>query len=116
MLAMAEEISSLPIGFLKVHQLQVVRDTPLADLYREKPFYTFGYREYLDFIVDFIERTSPEIVFQRLFATAPDSILVAPDWGRSRYEILRDIERQLEARDTRQGKKYRLQPALHTGG
>ena len=116
MLSMAEEISSLPIGFLKVHQLQVVRDTPLADMYREAPFYTFGYEEYLDFIADFIERTSPDMVFQRLFATAPDSILVAPDWGRSRHQMLSDIEKRLEARDTYQGKKYQLQPVLHTEG
>jgi len=114
MLAMAEEISSLPIGFLKVHQLQVIRDTPLADMYKENPFYTFGYEEYLDFIVDFIERTSPDIVFQRLFATAPDNILVAPDWGKSRHRMLSDIEKRLEARDTYQGSKYLLQPALHT--
>jgi len=110
MLAMAEEISSLGIGFLKVHQLQVVKDTPLADLYKEKPFYTFGYEEYIDFIVDFIERTSPDIVFQRLFATAPDSILVAPDWGKSRHKMLSDIEKRLEARDTHQGLKYQLKP------
>ena len=116
MLSMAEEISSLPIGFLKVHQLQVVRDTPLADMYRETPFYTFGYEEYLEFIVDFIERTSPDMVFQRLFATAPDSILVAPDWGRSRHQILSDIEKRLETRDTYQGKKYHLHPVLHTEG
>ena len=114
MLAMAEEISSMPIGFLKVHQLQVIKDTPLADMYKESPFYTFGYEEYLDFIVDFIERTSPDIVFQRLFATAPDSILVAPDWGKSRHRMLSDIEKRLEARDTYQGSKYLLQPALHT--
>jgi uncharacterized protein len=113
MLSMAEEISSLPVGFLKVHQLQVVSETPLADIYKETPFYTFGYEEYLEFIADFIERTSPEIVFQRLFATAPDSILVAPDWGRSRHQILSDIERRLEARDTYQGKKYRLHPVPH---
>jgi len=115
MLSMADEISSLGIGFLKVHQLQVVKDTPLADLYRESPFFTFGYEEYVEFIVDFIERTSPEIVFQRLFATAPDNILVAPDWGRSRHKMLSDIEKRLEARDTRQGIKYRMQPA-HTRG
>jgi radical SAM superfamily enzyme len=105
MLAMAEEISSIGIGFLKVHQLQVVKDTPLADLYKENPFYTFTYEEYVDFIVDFIERTSPDIVFQRLFATAPDSILVAPDWGKSRHKMLSDIEKRLEARDTHQGIK-----------
>jgi hypothetical protein len=114
MLAMAEEISSLPIGFLKVHQLQVIKDTPLADMYKGNPFYTFEYGEYLDFIVDFIERTSPDIVFQRLFATAPDSILIAPDWGKSRHRMLSDIEKRLEARDTYQGSKYLLQPLLHT--
>lgn len=114
MLAMAEEISSLPIGFLKVHQLQVIKDTPLAGMYKENPFYTFRYDEYIDFIVDFIERTSPDIVFQRLFATAPDSILVAPDWGKNRHRMLSDIEKRLEARDTHQGSKYLLQPVLHT--
>jgi radical SAM protein (TIGR01212 family) len=115
MLAMAEEISSLGIGFLKVHQLQIVQDTPLASLYKENPFYTFGYEEYVDFIVDFIERTSPDIVFQRLFATAPDSILVAPDWGRSGHQMLNDIEKRLEARGTHQGIKYRMQPAHAKG-
>jgi radical SAM protein (TIGR01212 family) len=106
MLAMAGEISRLPIEFLKVHQLQVVRDTPLEDIYRERPFHIFGYEEYLNFIVDFIERTSPDIVFQRLFATAPDDILIAPEWGRNRHRILLDIEKMLETRQTYQGKEY----------
>jgi len=105
MLSMADEISTLPIGFLKIHQLQVVKDTPLAGMYMERPFHVFGYEEYLDFVVDFIERLSPDIVLQRLFATAPDDILIAPRWGRSRQEILRDIEQRLALRDTHQGKR-----------
>jgi len=108
MLAMAEEISAMPLDFLKVHQLQVVKNTPLEVMYSENPFHIFDYEEYLDFITDFIERTSPRIVFQRLFATAPDEILLAPQWGRSRHQILQDIEKRLERRDTFQGKKYRV--------
>jgi radical SAM superfamily enzyme len=77
-------------------------------MYMEKPFHIFTYDEYLNFVVDFIERLSPEIVLQRLFATAPDNILIAPRWDRNRYEILRDIERRLGERDTSQGKKYRV--------
>lgn len=107
-LSMAEEISGLSIEFLKVHQLQVVKDTPLEKMFREDPFHTFKYGEYIDFITDFIERTDPAIVFQRLFATAPDDVLVAPHWDRNRHQILRDIERRLEERDTFQGKKYRV--------
>jgi radical SAM protein (TIGR01212 family) len=107
-LAMAEEMSHLPIQFLKMHQLQIVKDTLLAEMYKENPFHVFGYQEYLDFVADFVERTSPHIVFQRLFATAPDDILIAPEWGRNRHQILRDIEKNMEARDIVQGRKFKL--------
>ncbi len=110
-LAMAEEISMLPIEFLKIHQLQVVRDTPLERIYGESPFHTFSYDEYVGFVVDFLERLSPDIVIQRLFATAPDDILVAPQWGRNRHQILRDIEKALESRDTWQGRKRKAHAA-----
>jgi hypothetical protein len=108
-LAMADDLSSLPIDFLKIHQLQVVKDTPLEEFYIKEPFHVFEYQEYLDFLADFIERLSPEIVLQRLFATAPDDILVAPLWGRNRHQILKDIEKNLEIRGTYQGKKYKAQ-------
>lgn len=107
MLMMADEISHLPIEFLKIHQLQVVKDTPLEIIYQENPFHVFEYEEYLDFVTEFLERLSPRIVLQRLFATAPDSILIAPKWDRSRQEILRDIEKRLQLKDTYQGKKLR---------
>lgn len=110
-LAMAEEMSLLPIEFLKMHQLQIVKDTPLAMMHRASPLPVFGYQEYLDFVADFIERTAPHIVFQRLFATAPDDILVAPAWGKNRHQILSDIEKNLVARDAVQGRKFSPQPA-----
>ncbi|MBI4688964.1 MAG: TIGR01212 family radical SAM protein [Nitrospirae bacterium] len=106
MLDMADEVSSIQLDFLKIHQLQVVKDTPLAAMYEKNPFYTFGYEDYLDFVVDFIERLSPDIVLQRLFATAPDNILIAPRWDKSRHEITRDIEQRFILRDTSQGKRF----------
>jgi len=112
MFSMADEVSCLPIDFLKIHQLQVIKNTPLEVLHRKEPFHTFGYQEYLEFIVEFLERLSPQIVLQRLFATAPDNILVAPRWGKSRQEILRDIEKLLEAKDTYQGKMLKIPVSL----
>lgn len=108
MLLMADELSCLPIGFLKIHQLQVIKDTPLEIIYRQSPFPVFAYDEYLDFVAEFLERLSPGIVLQRLFATAPDAILIAPRWGKSRQEMLRDIEKTLEYRNTFQGKKLKI--------
>ena len=105
MLDMADELSRLPIEFLKIHQLQVVKDTALADLYAANPFATFGYHDYIAILADFLERLSPNIVIQRLFAAAPDNILIAPVWNKTRSEFLRDLEAFLEERQIYQGGK-----------
>ncbi|KJR42360.1 radical SAM protein, family [Candidatus Magnetoovum chiemensis] len=107
MLAMADEVSTLPLDFLKIHQLQIISGTVLADIYDRERFYVFGYDEYLDFLVEFIEKLNPNIALQRLFATAPDDILIAPIWNKSRQMITRDIEKRFKDRNTHQGRKYR---------
>jgi radical SAM superfamily enzyme len=108
MLGMADELSRLPIEFLKIHQLQVVKDTALADLYAANPFRTFGYEEYIVMLADFLERLSPSIVLQRLFAAAPEEILIAPVWNKTRSEFLRELDACMAERGSFQGK-------LHTG-
>ena len=107
MLGMADELSRLPIEFLKIHQLQVIKGTALADLHAVKPFATFGYHEYLEMVADFLERLSPNIVIQRLFAASPDDILIAPVWNKTRSEFLRDFDASMERRGSYQGKKLR---------
>ncbi len=87
MLGMADELSRLPIEFLKIHQLQIVKHTTLADLYAAEPFPTFGYQEWIGLLADFLERLAPRIIIQRLFAAAPDDILVAPVWNKTRSEL-----------------------------
>ena len=106
MLGMAAELSRLPIEFLKIHQLQVVQDTALAELRAREPFETFGYHEYLELLADFLERLSPRVVLQRLFASAPDDILIAPVWNRTRSELLRDLDSLMEKRGGWQGKLF----------
>jgi hypothetical protein len=104
MLGMADELSGLPLEFLKIHQLQIVKDTALADRYAEKPFPTFGYHEYIAMLADFLDRLSPRIVIQRLFAAAPDDILIAPVWNKTRSEFLRDFDEFMERKGSYQGR------------
>jgi radical SAM protein (TIGR01212 family) len=106
MLAMADELSRQPVQFLKIHQLQIVKETVLADIYADKAFATFGYREYIEMLADFLERLSPDIVLQRLFAASPDEILVAPVWNKTRNELLRDLDALMERRGSYQGKLF----------
>jgi len=60
----------------------------------------------MDFIVRFLEKLSPEIIIERLFTDTPRDLLIAPDWGKSHFEVLQRIELELETRNTYQGKLY----------
>jgi radical SAM protein (TIGR01212 family) len=107
MLAMADEVSGLGIDCFKIHNLHIVRNTPLERMYREEPFPLFGYHEYVDFIVRFMERLDPGIVLERLFTDTPHDLLVAPQWNKTHLQVLQGIESELERRDTMQGRLYR---------
>jgi len=106
MLRMADKISLLGVNNLKIHNLHIVKNTPLARMYSHNPFHLFGYEEYIDFIVEFIEMVSPDIIIERLFTDTPKDLLIAPQWNKSHAEILKDIQTTLEKRDTYQGKLY----------
>jgi len=105
MLAYADYLNALAIDFLKIHHLHVVRHTALGREFLANPFKTFGYFEWIELVCDFLERLSPAVVVQRLYGWAPDGDLIAPRWDKSKAEILRDIELELERRDSFQGQK-----------
>ena len=105
-LAMADEMSRVGVEALKIHHLHIVRGTALAAEYARRPFPVFGYDEYLDLLCDFIERLDPNIVIERMFGEAPLGLLVAPNWHRTKNDLVLDIKRKFEASDIRQGRKF----------
>ena len=109
MLASAKIISQLPLDSVKFHQLQIIKGTVMERQYAEHPenFVIFGFDEYLDFFIDFIEMLNPKIVVERFTSEAPPRLVVAPNWGLKRNDVvMRDFERRLEERDTWQGRLY----------
>lgn len=106
MLRTAEVISMYPIDYLKIHHLHVVKKTILASQYSKNPFPLFGYRDYLDVVVAFLERLRPDIKVQRLVGETHPRHLIGPHWGLRVPTILRHIEEVLEKQDIWQGKLY----------
>jgi radical SAM protein (TIGR01212 family) len=109
-LAMADEISRVGVDALKIHHLHLVRGTALAAEYARQPFPVLGYEEYLELLCEFVERLAPNIVIERMFGEAPRGLLVAPNWRRTKNDLVRDITRIFEERDVRQGSKAGFTP------
>ena len=104
----AGDISALPLTTLKLHQLQLIRGTRMAREYEECPddFHLFDVGEYLELVIDYIERLRPDIVLERFLSQSPKDLLVAPDWGMKNYEFNHRLWKRMRELDAYQGKKY----------
>jgi len=106
MFATADEVSTLPLSFLKIHNLHIVRYTEMARAYLQNPFHIFSFTEWVEFVCRFLERVNPNIIIERLYGGAPLDLLIAPSWRKSAAEIIHAIKKELERRNTYQGRLY----------
>ena len=104
----ARQVSELPLTTLKMHQLQLVRGTRMAHEYELCPedFHLYEVDEYIDLVIDYLERVRPDLVLERFVSQSPKELLIAPDWGIKNYEFAVRMQRRLQERDTWQGKFY----------
>lgn len=105
----AAKLSELPLTTLKLHQLQLIRGTRMAEEYALAPeeFSLFSVEDYIETVVDYVERLRPNMVLERFASQSPKELLIAPDWGLKNYELVEKIKRRMLERDTWQGKIYR---------
>jgi radical SAM protein (TIGR01212 family) len=106
MLATAETLASLPVQAVKIHNLHVVKDTPLEEMHQAGTVRMLERDEYVSVVCDFLERLPPSMVIQRLSGEAPPDFLVAPLWCLDKPGLLRAIDDELIRRDSWQGKKW----------
>ncbi len=104
----ADIISTLPLTTLKLHQLQLIRHTRMAKEFAEHPeeFHLYTVDEYIDLVVDFIERTNPSIVIERFVSQSPKELLIAPGWGLKNYAFTAKVNKRLAERKAWQGRLF----------
>ena len=103
----AADISNLPLTTLKLHQLQLIRGTRMAHEYETSPadFHLFhNVDEYIDLVIDYIQRLRPDLVLERFVSQSPRELLIAPDWGLKNYEFNHRLQKRMKERGAYQGK------------
>jgi hypothetical protein len=107
----AIELSKLPIKTLKIHHLQIVKNSVMAVQYKRNPenFDLFTVENYIDFIAKFIGYLRPTIIIERFISEAPKELLIAPNWNHLKnFEIVAKIDKKLIEKNTWQGKNYEV--------
>ncbi len=108
-LSQADIISELPLHSIKLRQLQIVKNTNLAEDYIKNPqkFRLFELSEYIELVSRFIERTHPDIYIERISGEVPPKYNVVKSWGEVRSDtVIELVDKKLAELDSWQGKFY----------
>ena len=105
MIETVKYLNHLDINGIKIHMLNIVKDTPLATLYQEKKFKVLSKEEYIDIVIQQLEYLRPEIVIHRITSDPDPKNLIEPTWLVKKFCVLNDIDKEMKKRNTYQGKK-----------
>ena len=87
MLHQASTISQLPLDILKLHQLQIIKGTPLAKEYEAHPFHVFSAEEYVNLVIRYVSQLRNDLVLERFVSQSPPNMVIAPKWGLKNHEF-----------------------------
>lgn len=104
MVETARTINGLGVRAVKLHNLHVLKDTPLEALYEQDTFQPISLEAYAERVITFLRHLHPDIAIQRLAAHANrHEELVAPEWTRLKMAPTQFIRDQMMAQDIWQG-------------
>ena len=92
----ADEIARLPLTTLKLHQLQIIRGTALAEEYSLHPWPLPTAEEYIDLVLEYISHLPATLVLERFVSQSPPEYVIAPQWGLKNYEFTNLVKRKMQ--------------------
>ena len=107
MIETVKYLNHLPIDCIKIHMLNIVKDTPLEKLYYQENFHILSKEEYIDIVISQLEYLDPKIVIHRITSDPDPQTLIEPTWLIKKFCLLNDIDKEIKKRDTYQGSKIK---------
>ncbi|MDF9823719.1 radical SAM protein (TIGR01212 family) [Breznakia sp. PF5-3] len=104
MIQSAKEVGSLALHAVKIHMLYLSNGTTLAKQYHKTPFPLLSKEDYIDVVVKQLEQLPPRIIIQRLTGDGDKETQIDSFWMFKKTVILNDIDKEMVARNTYQGK------------
>lgn len=97
-----------PFG-IKLHQLYLMEDSKLGQayqLYGERVVRPLEKKEYIELLVDALERIPQTITIHRLTGDPPQGSLLAPAWSTDKRSILNGVQQEFKRRGSFQGSAF----------
>lgn len=103
MLETVKYLNRLHIDGIKIHMLNITKDTALAKLYEKEKFHMLTKEEYINITCDQLQILDPNIVINRASSDPKKEDLIEPNWLTKKFTVLNEIDKELKRRNTYQG-------------
>ena len=114
MLSTIEYLNTFPLFGVKLQLLHVLEGTDLATHFANREFDVLTMSEYIDILIECLEHLNPETVIHRVTGDGPKNILIAPVWSSDKKQVLNGLLREMNNRNSWQGKQYQPSNGFQT--
>lgn len=99
-------LNELPINGIKIHELCILKNTKMEELYNKEKFHLPTLEEYTDIVVSQLDILNPNVIVHRLCADAPIDDLIEPKWTIKKMVVMNEIDKLLRKRNIYQGDHF----------
>lgn len=82
-----------PIDGIKFQLLQILKNTEMAKLYKERPWQLPNMNEYCLFVKQLSNIMNEKTVLHRLTGDGPKSLLIEPSWCANKQKVLNELKK-----------------------
>jgi len=100
-------INNHNITGIKIHSTYIVKDTILANMYKNHVYKPLDIDDYVETLIDILTHLNPNLIIHRIVGDSPKDILIAPEWNKHKLFVIHEFERRFKARNLYQGIYYK---------
>lgn len=106
MIETVQRVGALLPDEVKIHLLYVLKDTGMAEMYRNNAYFPLERARYVSLVVRALEHLPAEVVVARITGDGDKNELIAPLWSRNKRATLNEIDKSFYTLNTWQGKAF----------
>lgn len=103
MVETAKYLNKYNLFGLKIHMLHIMKNTPLENIFKAKPFHILTLDEFVDITTTQLRYINTNTVIHRLTGDAPKDLLIEPLWTLKKFVVLNEIDKYMRKNNIYQG-------------
>ncbi|MDR2822764.1 MAG: TIGR01212 family radical SAM protein [Acholeplasmatales bacterium] len=103
MLNTIKYLNRFDIDGIKIHMLNIVKDSIMGKLYQKEPFKLLTLQEYIIIVSSQIRLLKSSIIIHRISGDSKKDTLIEPKWVLNKFVVLNELDKYLRSRNYFQG-------------